>query len=160
MKIVLEYPYSEVWKSGYLVTNKQNRKNVLLVNGKKDRTTTSYARYLMSVKLKRFLTATEEVDHRDDDKTNDIINNLQILTPAENRLKRNLKEKSKWVTLKCPVCSAIFERKHGNTCLVESHKMRVSCCSKTCSYDLKKISMTEDERIELRKELVVEIFFK
>lgn len=100
MKIILEYPYTSVWKSGYLVTNRENRKNVILFNSDKDRSTTSYARYLMSVKLKRFLTSDEQVDHIDNDKTNDDINNLQVLSVKENQQKAGLlKRKYKHGTL-------------------------------------------------------------
>lgn len=60
---------------------------VCLFNSKKERTTISYARYLMSVKLNRFLDRNEEVDHIDNDKTNDSIENLQILSSKENKEK-------------------------------------------------------------------------
>lgn len=39
-KIDLEFPYNEIWKSGYVVTNKENRKTLLLVNDKNDRSST------------------------------------------------------------------------------------------------------------------------
>ena len=86
MKIDLEEPYKSLWKNGYLVINNQNRRNVCLVNDD-SRTTVSYARYLMSVKLGYLVPDEYEVDHIDDDKTNDDINNLQLLTPEQNRLK-------------------------------------------------------------------------
>lgn len=83
MKIKLEYPYNTQWKIGYVVINKDNRRTLLLANGKQ-RSSTQYARYLLAVKLGRFLTQTETVDHIDGDKTNDDINNLQILSRKEN----------------------------------------------------------------------------
>lgn len=67
---------------------KESNENVILFNTQFDRSTVSYARYLMAVKLGRFLTDQEEVDHIDDNRTNDDINNLQILTPKQNREKR------------------------------------------------------------------------
>ncbi len=88
MKIELEEPFKSIWKSGYLVTNPENRRNVCLFNSNEDRTTISYARYLMCIKLGYILSDEYEVDHRDDDKTNDDINNLQILTSEQNRLKQ------------------------------------------------------------------------
>lgn len=48
---------------------------------------TSYARYLMAVKLGRYLTKDEQVDHIDNDKTNDNIDNLQVLSRQDNILK-------------------------------------------------------------------------
>ena len=87
MKIALEPPFIGIWKHAYLVTKKENRKMVCLVNSNKDRTTIALARYKMAVKLGRLLTDDEQVDHIDNDKTNDDIENLQLLTPEENRAK-------------------------------------------------------------------------
>lgn len=85
MKLEIQKPFIGIWKAAYLVINRHNRRMVCLVKDKHDRTTISYARYLMSVKLGRLLTDHEHVDHIDNDKTNDLIDNLQILTPEENR---------------------------------------------------------------------------
>lgn len=68
------------WKRAYLRTSSDGRKRVDLVNSASNRTTTSYARYLISVVNGRYLTEDEEVDHIDNDCTNDEISNLQILT--------------------------------------------------------------------------------
>lgn len=83
-EIRLEEPYSKDWKKGYLVTNRENRKTVILYNSKTDRSTTQYARYLMAVKIGRYLTKDETVDHIDEDKTNDTIDNLQIISLKDN----------------------------------------------------------------------------
>lgn len=96
MKIKLKAPFSKDYDKGYLVTNSKNRKFVILYNSANDRTTIPYARYLMSVKLKRYLKDDEHVDHIDNDKTNDDINNLQILSQTENNQKegrRRVEEK-------------------------------------------------------------------
>lgn len=87
MKLELEEPFASSWKRGYLQKNREGRTIVCLFNSNKDRTTIAYARYLMSVKLGRLLEATEEVDHIDNDKSNDSIENLQLLSGAENRQK-------------------------------------------------------------------------
>ena len=87
MIIQLQEPFASKWSKGYLVINNQNRRNVILFNNDVDRTTISYARYLMGVKLGYFVPDHLEVDHKDDDKTNDDIDNLQLLTGEENRLK-------------------------------------------------------------------------
>ena len=69
-------------------------------------------RYLLAVKLGRYLTDEEQVDHIDDDKTNDNIDNLQILTVKENAVKSGLanRKEIKHGTLsayrycKCDIC--------------------------------------------------------
>jgi hypothetical protein len=126
MKIKLEYPFNKDWKDGYIVINKEPRRHVILFNSIKDRSTISYARYLMSVKLGRYLKQEEIVDHIDDNKLNDIIENLQILTKKENCLKS-----SKGLTLIeliCPVCEKHFT--------IEKRqcwgKNRIRTCSRSC----------------------------
>lgn len=92
MIIQLQEPFASKWSRGYLVINNQNRRNVILFNNDADRTTISYARYLMGVKLGYFVPDYLEVDHKDDDKTNDDIDNLQLLTGEENRLKEQYRQ--------------------------------------------------------------------
>lgn len=80
----VEYPYSDLYKTAYITTNDEGRKLVIFVKNGKSVKGTPYARYLMAVKLGRFLRSDEQVDHIDNDKTNDSIDNLQILTMREN----------------------------------------------------------------------------
>lgn len=79
-KIELEYPYSEDFKAGYLNINKEPRKTLLLVRNDGSKTSTSYARYLKEE---------EHVDHIDNEKLNDNITNLQILSTKDNNIKKN-----------------------------------------------------------------------
>lgn len=112
MKIELEEPFASKWSKGYIVVNSENRRNVVLYNSENDRTTISYARYLMSVKLGYEVPDHLEVDHRDDDKTNDDINNLQLLTPEENKDKENKRRAEITVakqTVICKNCNCSFE---------------------------------------------------
>ena len=111
MKIKLENPYKERYKFGYVVMNRENRKHIILYNSNKDRTTTSLARYLMSVKLGYLVPETYEVDHKDNDKTNDSIDNLQLLTQTENKIKEGLRQRTKehgtlssYRYCKCTIC--------------------------------------------------------
>ena len=87
MKIPIEPPFEGLWKHAYLVKNKEDRNMVCLVNDRIDRTTMALARYKMAVELGRLLTEQEQVDHIDNDKTNDAIENLQLLSPEDNRQK-------------------------------------------------------------------------
>ena len=130
MKIDLEFPYSSDWKYGYLVTNGENRKHVVLFNTNEDRSTTAYARYLLSVKLGRYLTIDEEADHKDEDKTNDSVDNLQILSGRNNRIKSS---QHPLVNLTCPTCKIEFQRTRTE---LRGHRHRIEentiCCSRTC----------------------------
>lgn len=132
MKIKTEYPYHEY--TGYIVVNKENRRHICLVHKKdKSRTTISYARYLMSVSEKRILEKDEHVDHIDNDKTNDVLGNLQILSIIENNQKSREfhNVKAKYIELICPVCGSKFERRFNNiTTKIKNGK--TPCCSRKC----------------------------
>lgn len=110
MKIDLEYPYNEIYKAGYLRVNRENRNTLYLVKheGIHTSSSTSYSRYLMAVHLKRFLTEDEQVDHIDNDKSNDIIENLQILSMKENLSKS--KRPRAMTTLICDGCGITFTK--------------------------------------------------
>ena len=105
MKIKLSPPFSLMWRIGYLVTNKENRRNVLLYNNRHDRTTISYARYIYCVAINAFIPSDTEVDHIDGDKTNDTLQNLQLLSKADNIKKQHIATKNitkgKHGTLSC-----------------------------------------------------------
>lgn len=91
------------------------------------------ARYRLSVELGRRLKRKEHVDHIDGDKTNDKINNLQILSLAQNNRKSVIEngKVQKWVKLKCPVCRNKFKRKkHRVGFKIKSGK--VPTCSRSC----------------------------
>lgn len=120
---------------GYVVYGPygSKRKIVALVSPG-HRTTMSYARYLMSLHVGRELTDDEEVDHVDDDCTNDVIENLQILTPEQNREKQNrLRLARSLVILTCPQCGNEFTRPRRYTNLRSDRSTAPSCCSRSCS---------------------------
>ena len=89
MVINLEEPYSSLYRKGYLRISKDGRKRVDLFNSNSDRTTISYARYVMCVNLGYVLSKDYEVDHIDRDKNNDDISNLQVLSVEEHRQKNS-----------------------------------------------------------------------
>lgn len=134
-RVRAEYPYDDYYL--YVVFHKgEGRRYANLISiteGKKKRKTISYARYLMSVKEKRILLPSEHVDHKDNNKMNDNIDNLQILTLRENNIKEGKRHGMKMVELKCPNCEKVFVRRKGNTHLEKSRKSIYTCCSRSCS---------------------------
>ena len=100
----------------------------------------SRARYRMSVALGRRLKKWEHVDHRDEDKTNDSIDNLQILTQAQNN-RKSVKvrgKQKKFIRLSCVVCGTEFRRTR------RLHRMRMKegnlpTCSKSCGGKVPKL---------------------
>jgi hypothetical protein len=123
-----EFPYDEYVVYGPILHKSEQRRMVVLIRASDGyRTSTSYARYLMSVHLCRCLNYNEHVDHKDDNKLNDDISNFQILTPKENRSK-SARPKT-MIELRCDICDEIFFRRKGNC-----HKgYKHTFCSRTCN---------------------------
>ena len=129
-KIQLEFPYSDDWLHGYININSDGRRTLTLYNSDDNRSSTQYARYLMAVYLKRYLRPEEHIDHIDNDKTNDNLNNLQILSLHENNIKTHKKPD---ICLVCPVCKKPFTRSctqlRGKKHLINTG---ILCCSRSC----------------------------
>ena len=141
MKIDLEYPFTELYNAGYTHVGNEGRKLITLKKFNGELVGTSYARYIMAVKLGRFLTDQEEVDHIDNNKTNDDPNNLQILTPEQNREKQrlhyinNVQQKFELV---CPNCGCNFSltEREMNGRFIQNRKnasLGLIYCSSSCS---------------------------
>ena len=88
--------------NGPYLNKVMNRKFVQYVYSDKTKRVITYAKYLMEQLLKRKLSPEEEVDHIDRDKTNDVIENLQILTKSDH-VKIDIK-RSKLVEIVCIRC--------------------------------------------------------
>lgn len=110
---------------------KDGRRHVIhLVNGK--RRTQSYPRYLMEQHLGRKLEDWEEVDHINDDPTDDRIENFQLLTKPEN-IKKSAKG-VKWGMFVCPTCECDFFAKMRHvTGNQKTQKKRGPYCSRRCA---------------------------
>lgn len=124
MKIELKNPFLEEYKAAYVVINKEPRRVCILVRKDNSKTSMSYARYLMTCHLNRFLEKHEHVDHIDNDKMNDTIENYQILSQTQNNIKS--KNPRKTAILICPICKKSFVRFHNQI----SHKNNPTCSRK------------------------------
>lgn len=111
-----------------------SHRKIMVLYSLKHRTTMSYARYLMSLKLGRELRADEEVDHIDDDCLNDDIDNLQVLTPEQNQEKSNVQRHvAALVELTCPVCGCTFARLGRDVRKRQKREVQPLTCSKSCA---------------------------
>ena len=150
-KIRLEEPFASAYRFGYIVTNKENRKHVVLYNSNKDRSTISYARYLYSVHLGRFLRKEEQVDHINNDKTDDSLQNLQILTiKSNNRKYANLKGRQ-YVNYICPICGTSFKRTKGNSNRTPCKLNTLIVCGAKCRNFSNKMSLTKQQKEKMIK---------
>lgn len=137
MEIRLEEPFKSKWKKGYLRTGPEGRRLVDLFNSDQDRTTISYARYLMTIKLGYEIPDNLVVDHKDDNKTNDDINNLQVVTEEYNRLKeqyRYIMTEQECYGYHCAYCETAFilTRREKDK-REKSSKTGLAFCSRSCS---------------------------
>jgi hypothetical protein len=94
------------------------------------RETTSYARHLMEMYLGRELGPDEEVDHKDDDQTNDSLDNLVVLPLRENRAKGRSVE---MVTIVCIRCGESAEKRARDVRSNRKQGKAGPYCSKRCA---------------------------
>lgn len=136
MIIELQEPFKSLWSKGYLRVEATGRKYLSLYNAVGDQTSISYARYLMCVHLGYILAPDLEVDHRDDDCTNDDINNLQVLTAQENLLKQqwnytqNVQECRGYA---CAWCNTYFILTMRQVNMRLAQNVEMAFCSQSCS---------------------------
>lgn len=146
MRIELEEPFKSCCRPyGSIWVLKNGRKNVSMTKLDGTQTNFLYSRYLMCVKLGYILPSDIHVDHIDDDKTNDDIDNLQLLTPVENILKykkyynENIKQTYKHTCVYCSVIFEVAENRHNNK--------NTKYCSKKC------VSLSQ----QISKDVITEI---
>lgn len=150
-KIELQHPFTATYKAGYVLTNKEPRRLVILIGHNKERKTMSYARYLMSVYLGYVPIDSLHVDHIDGDKLNDSIENLQLLTRKQNNMKKVVQSghQRKVLKMTCPVCNEVFTRFKNQSHLVRGKNALVSYCSKSCLYKSHVFKWTRAEKIQM-----------
>ena len=111
----------------------------------RERKTISYSRYLYSVHLwktkQELIPNNMVVDHINNDKLDDRINNFQLLTVSENNAKENRRYGRKSLVAICPVCLNFFiiNYKKKNTLV---------CCCKNHASMLNSWCLTPDQRME------------
>lgn len=114
--IAPEFPYSSLYNAAYVYIDPTNGRRVVdfknTQTGKRFKT--NYARYLMSVKMGRFVPEELEVDHINDNFTDDRIENLQLLTGLENLQKQRSNLQVYFALIICPNCSIVFSRPIGH----------------------------------------------
>jgi HNH endonuclease len=109
---------------------KDGRQVVIHYDGK-TRRTQSYPRYLMEQFLGRKLESWEQVDHINNDPTDDRLENFQLLTQAEN-IRKGAKPAEIYQFI-CPIC---FKWSEKSAAVVRANRKRGSSgpyCSRSCA---------------------------
>lgn len=125
MKINVTTYYKNIYKQAYLMVNKEPRRLVCLIRYDGKRHTMSYAKYIYTSHYCCDIPKGYEVDHINNDKMDDRIENLQLLSSSDNRRKSH--SKTEMILLKCPICHKqfLFEKRNLST-----HPQ--PCCSRKC----------------------------
>lgn len=89
-------------------------------------------RYLMEKHLGRYLTSFEVVHHKDHNKMNNSIDNLEVLSGEEHSKIHGEHSLASYVEIECPVCSKIFKKRKNKTHLVRKN-YSATYCSRRCS---------------------------
>jgi hypothetical protein len=111
---------------------KDGRKHVVIYDFKKGiRRTVSYPKYLMEKFLGRKLKGDETVDHINNDFTDDRIENLQILSRADNIRKSTPKRKI--FVFICPVCGKESSKYLSNVNNNKRQHKSGPFCSRSCA---------------------------
>jgi transposase-like protein len=89
-------------------------------------------RYLMEQKLGRLLGPDEMVHHKNDDKLDNRLKNLEVKTRSGHGRHHGLKQGYRVAHLRCPECKTKFKRRYRKTASMYDDK-KLSFCSRTCS---------------------------
>lgn len=92
-----------------------------------------YHRIVMENYLGRILKKDEVVHHKDGDKRNNKIENLEVMkAKAHSRLHSSMR--GKWYAkLKCPECGKIFEKLNSHTHIDRKEGGKYTACSRRCN---------------------------
>lgn len=91
-------------------------------------------RIVLEQKLGRLLQPHEVVHHKNGDKHDNSVENLELTTASEHtRHHRPNPNKAATVTLTCPQCDRRFKRRRGSTNLVPSRPNKRTFCSRRCN---------------------------
>lgn len=112
---------------------KDQRKHIIILHPDGRKQTKSYPRFLMEQHLGRELLAEETVDHINNIKTDDRIENLQILSLADNARKNAALSPRKYYHFICPNCGK-ESTKYLNEVLSNWKKGKIGpYCSRHCA---------------------------
>lgn len=125
VKEASQYYKDKGFEKVYINVNKEPRRVATLRSYDGKMTSMSYAKYLYTSHYKCDVDNGYHVDHINNDKMDDRIENLQMITGVYNRQKDH--QRAELVILRCPICDSEFFYRKRN---LSSHNN--PCCSRRC----------------------------
>lgn len=122
---ISEYYKNKGYNKVYINTNKEPRRVATLRTPEGKMTSMSYAKYLYTSHYKCDICDGDQVDHINDDRMDDRIENLQVISRTLNLQKSHAKKVM--VELECPICKKHFLYEKRN---LSSHPNPT--CSRRC----------------------------
>lgn len=122
---ISDYYKEKGYITAYLSINKEPRRVCTLRKLDGSMMSMSYAKYLYTSYYKCDIEKGYQVDHINNDKLDDRVENLQVISQYHNIVKNRKKQER--VLLKCPVCGIEFLYPKRN---ISTHPE--PCCSRKC----------------------------
>ncbi len=151
-----------MWKIEKII--KKGDYQYCIVRDHPNRTNNDYVllhRVVMENYLGRILNSNEVVHHKDENKLNNNISNLKLMTNSDHSLAHALEKGRKFCTLKCPQCKILFDIEHNKTFLAKNKsKLKCTCCSALCRGKFSRFiqlnGITHEVEIAISENLVLE----
>ena len=89
-------------------------------------------RVVMENHIGRLLNSNEIVHHKDRNKKNNSIDNLELLIASEHSRMHRLEQGKIYVTLRCPWCGKEFDIPKNRSFIIKHNKFNCNCCSTNC----------------------------
>ena len=119
-------------------------------------------RVIMENHIGRLLLKDEIIHHKDGNKNNNDISNLEILSKSNHTKLHASKVGRQMALLKCPNCNIIFERQKNQTHFFKGTDF--SICSRKCNGELSRkrelSKISKEEIIRLKKNNLIMFFTK
>lgn len=114
-------------------------------------------RVAMENHIRRLLSSCEVIHHKNGDKKDNRVENLEILDRASHAKLHGADKSIAYVTLKCPQCNKIFTIEKRRSFLIKKDKDYTSCsrnCGRKFSVRIKKFGRTEEISSAIKRNLI------